>query len=146
MMVCIVRWICSIKTGTDIVEVKSSTSVTETYLEDMAFQYYVLKNAGVPVKDVYILYINNKYVRHGELNLKELFILENHTEDAVSREALVGKNIAAFRDYASQEQEPEKDIDLCCEVPYECAYKAYCRRNLPMPSIFDMAGLTDKKA
>ena len=132
--------------GWDIVEVKSSTSVTETYLQDMAFQYYVLKNAGVPVKDVYMLYINNKYVRHGELNLKELFILENHTEDAMSREAQVGKNIDEFREYASQEQEPEKDIDLCCEVPYACAYKAYCGRNLPKPSIFDVAGLTDKKA
>lgn len=32
--------------GWDIIEVKSSTHITPVYIEDMAFQYYVLKNRG----------------------------------------------------------------------------------------------------
>ena len=60
------------KVGT-LVEVKSSTEVSEIYLEDAAFQYYVLTMCGVPVKGVYILYIDNTYVRGEQLDLKGLF-------------------------------------------------------------------------
>ena len=66
--------------GYDIVEVKSSTGVTDIYIEDMAFQYYVLKRCGINVKRVFLMHLNNKYVRHGELDLKELFTLEEFTE------------------------------------------------------------------
>ena len=46
--------------GYDIVEVKSSTHVTDIYLEDMAFQYYVVTKAGIKGNRVYHLHINNK--------------------------------------------------------------------------------------
>lgn len=46
--------------GWDIVEVKSSTSVHDNYVEDMTFQYYVLKNAGVNIKGVFNMHINNQ--------------------------------------------------------------------------------------
>ena len=58
--------------GWDLVEVKSSTEVSEIYLEDVAFQYYVLTMCEVPVKGVYILYIDNTYVRGEQLDLKGL--------------------------------------------------------------------------
>lgn len=34
------------KHGWDIIEVKSSTSISDVYIDDMAFQYFVLKNCG----------------------------------------------------------------------------------------------------
>ena len=42
--------------GYDIVEVKSSTHVADVYVDDMSFQYYVLKRCGVNVQKVCILY------------------------------------------------------------------------------------------
>ncbi len=50
-------------------EVKSSTSVSETYINDAAIQYYILKNAGIDLKDISIVYINNQYEKNGDLDL-----------------------------------------------------------------------------
>lgn len=131
--------------GYDIVEVKSSTHVSDIYLEDMAFQYYVLQRSGVAVKRVCILYINNQYVRRGPLELDKLFVLEDHTETAWKKAGEVAENIEAIRAYLGQEAEPEKDIDICCASPYDCAYYGYCSRHLPTPSIFDVRRLSAAK-
>ncbi len=50
-------------------EVKSSTSVTETYILDASIQYYAITNSGIELKDISIIYINNKYIRIGEINI-----------------------------------------------------------------------------
>ena len=131
--------------GYDIVEVKSSTHVSDIYLEDMSFQYYVLQRCGVPVKKVCILYLNNKYVRRGPLELDKLFVLEDYTEIAKKKASVVAENIAVFRDYIRNEDEPEKDIDVCCASPYDCAYYSYCSRHLPSPSIFNIRRLSKAK-
>ena len=60
-----------------IYEVKSSTSISETYILDAAVQYYVFKNSGLDIADISIVYMNNQYVRQGELNIKELFTIES---------------------------------------------------------------------
>ena len=51
--------------GWDLYEVKGSTGIKEVYLNDIALQYYVLKNSGLPVRKAYLVYINNQYVRNG---------------------------------------------------------------------------------
>jgi hypothetical protein len=66
--------------GWDIVEVKSSTELHDIYVEDMAFQYYLLTKCGMDIKNVFNMHLNRYYVRRGELDLKELFILEDCTE------------------------------------------------------------------
>ncbi len=131
--------------GYDIVEVKSSTHVSDIYLEDMSFQYYVLQRCGVPVKKVCILYLNSHYVRRGPLELDKLFVLEDCTEIAQKKASVVAENIAVFRDYIRNEEEPEKDIDVCCASPYDCAYYSYCSRHLPSPSIFNVKRLSAAK-
>ncbi len=131
--------------GYDIVEVKSSTHVSDIYLEDISFQLYVLTHCGVSVNKVFILYLNNHYVRRGPLELNKLFVLEDHTEDAKKRAVVAADNIAILRDAVSAESEPEKDIDLCCSRPYDCAYFKYCSRHLPSPSVFDIRRLSMEK-
>lgn len=131
--------------GFDIVEVKSSTSIRDIYIDDAAFQYYLLTQCGVNVKKVYLMYINNAYVRHGDLELDELFKLEDHTDDVIQRAAGVGDKIAEIRTYVDTDVEPERDIGEYCNVPYACAYFDYCARHLPQPSIFDVRNLRRNK-
>lgn len=131
--------------GWDIVEVKSSTHVSDIYVEDMAFQYYVLNKCGIEVKHVYNMHINNSYVRHGELDLKELFLLEDFTSEAVGKYNEVASNVSAIRNYVNVEKEPDKDIDCCCENPYLCAYRSYCGRHVPENSVFRLARMQTKK-
>ena len=127
--------------GYDIVEVKSSTGVTDIYIEDMAFQYYVLKRCGINVKRVFLMHLNNKYVRHGELDLKELFTLEEFTEVVKGKYDEVESNIKSIRDYVDTESEPERDIDVYCETPYACAYYRYCAKHIPEQSVFSVRWL-----
>ena len=64
----------------EIYEVKSSTEIKSIYLEDIAYQYYVLSNLGYNVTKASIVYINSNYVRYGELEIDELFNIEDVTD------------------------------------------------------------------
>ena len=130
--------------GWDLVEVKSSTKVSEIYIEDMAFQYYLLTRCGIPVKRVYNMHLNSSYVRSGALDLKALFTLEDYTQEVQERFSAVEKKIAAIRAYISVPDEPERDLGLYCEQPYACAYRSYCGRHLPVHSVFDLSGMMSK--
>ena len=127
--------------GYDIVEVKSSTRVKPIYVDDMAFQYYVLTKCGVDVQRIYIMHVDTSYVRHGELNLNGLFELEDYTDAVKEKYDEIGLRVRDIRAWAGAENEPERDIGDYCESPYTCAYYNYCRRHLPSPSVFDVHGL-----
>ena len=131
--------------GYDIVEVKSSTKIRDEYYFDISFQYYVLEQAGVKVDNVYLLYVNNQYIREGELDLNELFIKADVTYDAKALATAVKVNADSFISIMAMEAEPEHKIGICCENPFECDFKEYCTRFLPKPSVLDIAGLFKSK-
>ena len=131
--------------GYDIIEVKSSTEVKDIYTDDIAFQYYVLKRCGVDVRRIFLMHLDSSYVRHGELDLKKLFILEDFTHVAKGKYTEVEANIQRLRDYVNTEKEPVYDIDTYCEVPYACAYYRYCTKHIPKPSVFEVRGLKAAK-
>ncbi|MDA0883161.1 MAG: DUF2779 domain-containing protein, partial [Bacteroidetes bacterium] len=58
-------------------EVKSSTKVSETYIKDASIQYYTITNSGIDLKDISIVYINNQYIKNGEVDINELFTIES---------------------------------------------------------------------
>lgn len=133
--------------GWDLVEVKSSTEISDIYLDDAAFQYYVLTLCNVPVKNVYILHIDSTYVRGEQLDIKRLFIQEDCTDIAIRKfnEIKEDGRLDAMRECVKNPVEPEKDIDLCCDKPYPCAYKKYCGKHIPEYSVFKLARMQAKK-
>lgn len=133
--------------GWDIVEVKSSTEIAEVHLDDIAFQYYVLLMCKVNVKGAYILHIDNTYVREEKLDINRLFMLENCTDIAIRKfyEMQEENRLAMLIQYVKHMDEPVKDIDLCCDRPYECAYKKYCGKHIPEHSVFDLVRMQSKK-
>ncbi|MDO8590000.1 MAG: DUF2779 domain-containing protein [bacterium] len=52
----------------DLYEIKSSTSVKPEHIPDLAFQTIVLESAGLSVRKMFVLHVNNKYVRQGEID------------------------------------------------------------------------------
>lgn len=133
--------------GWDIVEVKSSTHLKSVFLDDMTFQCYVLTKLGYKITGVYNMHLNSDYVRQGELNLHQLFTIEDCTETIAMRLPYVEQNIRQIEQFfaRAEEFEPKYDIGMHCESPYECAYQNYCRRNLPSPNIFNVRGRLGKK-
>lgn len=124
-----------------IIEVKSSTAVKDIYIEDLAFQNYVLYKCGLNVKEAAIMHIDSSYERCGELELGKLFIVEDYTDAVKEKIQEVENNINSIRIYQKNHEEPQRDIDLYCEVPYECVYHDYCSRHIPDNSVFDIKGL-----
>ena len=110
----------------DMIEVKSSTRNKEIYLWDIAFQYYVLKRAGIDVRRAYLMYINKEYERRGELDTAGFFTLEDCTERAASLRGEVEKRIDGLRDILLSEEEPDIAPGRQCFDPYECAFRDYC--------------------
>jgi hypothetical protein len=131
--------------GVEIIEVKSSTKCADIYLHDMAFQYYVLSMCGLNVRRVSLMYVNNQYVRHGRLDLHELFTLEEHTDDVLEMQNEVADNITAIKSTATSQVEPKIKIGLQCGAPYECGYKQWCWRDVPENSVFDISGMQKTK-
>jgi hypothetical protein len=129
------------KDGVKVYEVKSSTSISETYLNDAALQYYVISNIGFKVKDFSIIYINNQYLRNGELNLNELFITESVLEFILPLQKSVKENIDRFKKVLSEKKIPNIDIGEHCHNPYTCGFFEYCRKHIPVDSIFDFSGM-----
>ena len=129
------------KDGVRVYEVKSSTSISETYINDAALQYYVITNLGFKVKDFSIIYINNQYVRQGDLNLQELFISESVLEIILPMQKSVQKNVNTLKKMLLKKQMPNIDIGEHCDNPYTCAFFNYCRKHIPEDSIFDFSGM-----
>lgn len=136
--------------GWAIYEVKSTSTKEEDgkkakmdkYLPDIAYQTWVLRQCGVKVTGINLVYLNGDYVRQGALDLQQLFAIIDMRE-AVENELLkVPIQVPAALRLLEQEQEPELDLSESCNKPYRCAFWGYCKRlhNLPEPSVFDVYG------
>jgi len=135
--------------GVEIYEVKSSTEIHDIYIDDVAYQYYVLTNLGIKVKKANVVYINNQYIKHGEIELEKLFKIEEITETVKSMQEEIKetiKSINKFIEEHGENNEPQKSLGMECMEPYPCEYWEYCTKHLPKPNIFDIPGMRkDKK-
>lgn len=106
---------------------KSSTQVSDIYIEDMAFQFYVLEKCGIPVKRVYNLHIDNTYVRNGELELKKLFALEDYTDLVIRKfyEIQEQDRIGRIREYLKAKTEPEHSVFDLARMQTKKKYELY---------------------
>ncbi|WP_405290501.1 DUF2779 domain-containing protein [Methanobrevibacter sp.] len=134
--------------GVEIYEVKSSTEIKDIYLDDVAYQYFVLTNAGLNVKKAAIVYINNEYVRSKELDMEQLFNIEDVTDIAREKQNQIKNNIDRINEFMrvhDGDNEPDKHIGVDCFDPYPCPYWEYCTRDLPKPNVFDISGMWKSK-
>jgi len=135
--------------GVEIYEVKSSVAMSDIYLDDASYQYYVLSNLGYHIKKVCIVYINNQYVRKDKLELDKLFNIEDITEIAVSKQEEITNKISEINNFMNdhnENNEPNHNIGIHCFNPYDCEFWQYCTRNLPNPNVFDIFNMhKDKK-
>lgn len=129
----------------ELYEVKSSTEIKEIYCHDVAYQCYVLSKLGYTIDRACLMHLNNEYVRHGDLNLQQLFVVEEMTKIADDLYQDVEERIAFLNEYMKQTDDPEKEVGLHCFDPYDCGFFGYCTKELPKPNVFDVASLRKKK-
>ena len=134
--------------GYAIYEVKSSTdSDKEVYAQDVAYQKYVLSHCGINVVGTYLVCINSEYVLDGELDIHELFQIQNISEAVAQEYQLVTSQVAEARKMmALPDDEPDEDLDIHCHKPYDCAFWQHCSRHIPKLSVFSLYRMNfDKK-
>ena len=124
--------------GYEIYEVKSATEPDkEIYAWDVAFQKYILTSCGINVTGTFLVYINNKYVRHGDIEIKKLFSIKDISEAVDAEYPSVAENVRQARRVLEGE-EPAKAISADCNSPYPCPFWQYCTKHIPSPSVFDL--------
>ena len=130
--------------GVEIYEVKSSTEIKDIFLDDVAYQYFVLSNLGLNVKKACIVNLNKEYIRGKELDMEELFNIEDITDIVKEKQDEIRDNINFINEYMEIHDaynEPEKEIGDYCFKPYSCSFWQHCTKDLGKPNVFDIRGM-----
>lgn len=126
--------------GNSIYEVKSTTKIEKEHEYDLLFQYYVSSQVS-NIEKISLIYLNKEYTRKGDINLKELFIVEDMTD-------FVKKNLHIVEGLI-EEALLIQDLEIPnglkeCYKPKDCPCIKLCHPNLPEYSIYDIAMANDK--
>lgn len=126
------------------IEVKSSLAVSETYVNDASLQYYVLKGNNVPISDFQLMYVNADYERHGDVDLKQLFVFKSLMNEIEERQPVIKSNISRFKKLLQSQHSPEKNIGTHCQKPYKCEFIGHCWKSVEEKSFLQLTALPDE--
>ncbi len=123
-------------TGWNLVEVKSSgEKIQAIQLDDISIQNYVLSRSGLNVENCYLMHINTKYFQDtDETDWEQFFELTLADHDLLSDEE-IEKDLANMRAMLTA-LEPTAELDK--QTCKECPAKAYCWRDVPKDSVFNI--------
>ncbi len=136
----------------DLYEVKASNSgenkkaKDELYSYDIAFQYLVLKELGIAIGSLNLIRLNAEYVRGAELNIRELFSIENFTENVLEITETVAVEMKDAQEFLSQEKEP---FGSCACITRgrssHCTTFSYSNPQVPDYSVHDISRIGQSK-
>ncbi len=122
----------------DIVEVKSSTSVKDVNIDDVSFQKFCYEKSGLKIRKCFLMYINNKYVKNGDIDPEQLFSMEDISDRVDEASPGIQDRIDAMRDVITRTQCPDITIGKRCSDPYGCPLRELCWNFLPENSVFNL--------
>ncbi|MEX2563843.1 MAG: DUF2779 domain-containing protein [Candidatus Paceibacterota bacterium] len=108
----------------NIYEIKASSSIKtdlqHNHLKDITFQTIVAEESGIPINKSFIIHINKEYKREGEINPRELFVIEDVSKDVQEGKEKVNQEIETALDFLSKDK---ISMEGC-----ECLYKSHGQR------------------
>jgi predicted RecB family nuclease len=110
-----------------LIEVKSSTSVKEHHIPDVAVQAHVLKQNGLDLLATEVMHLNRACAYP---DLSNLFMRSDVTEAARAIEASVPSWVVQQTEML-QGPVPDVPTGAHCTTPYECPFMARCWPTLP---------------
>ena len=127
----------------DLIEVKSTTSLKDVHIPDLAFQSWVFTKAGIKIRRCFLCHINNKFVRHGEVDPKEFFTLRDVTAQVSAYSGEIEEHLSDMGKTIRAANCPDIQIGKQCDSPYTCALHDHCWSFLPAQNITEL--YDDKK-
>lgn len=118
--------------GWRMIEVKSTTRVKDVFVLDAAIQLWILRGAGLDVRDTCILTLDNTFVRTAEApEPHKLFRLHGVHEEAVGLLDTVRADVQAMHQVVASAAPLQIEPGDHCHRPYRCPYFAHCTSNAP---------------
>lgn len=125
--------------GWEAYEVKSSSSVKDYQVNDVALQAHVIEGSGLPLADVSIVHLNTGYVRQGALDVQRLFTITSVKERVAVERRDVPARIAELKAMLALGKEPQVDIGPQCNDPFPCDFQGHCWAHVPGErSVFEL--------
>lgn len=122
-------------------EVKSSFKISDTYLRDIALQYFVLRGAGIRLDSVFLVTLNPDYEKENEIDLSALFRFNNVSTPVLEMQPAIAAKVRELLPIAANDQKIENEIGLHCFQPYRCDFFGTCWGKITGPSLFDLTGI-----
>lgn len=120
--------------GWRLVEVKSSTRLKDVFVRDTAVQLWVLKGAGLDVRDAGVLTLDRDYVHDGvALDLDSLFTLHPVFDKAQAHRDTLGAEVSGMQRMLSRPFAPDIAPGDHCFEPYDCPFYTHCTREAVLP-------------
>ena len=106
----------------DINEVKMATKVKKDYLYDLGFQQICFEGAGIKIGRLKLVHINGNYVRHGAIDVTQLFEIEDITDEVKELLPEIKDEIERALKVAEITEEPSVALINSCSNPKYCDY------------------------
>lgn len=116
--------------GYDLIEVKSSTSVKDYHLIDCAIQAWVIQNAGITLRRVYLAHIDTAFVYEGHGDYNGLLVAEDITAEVTELTEQVPTWVRRLQKVL-RGKEPSITTGGQCSKPFDCPFFEYCRSQEP---------------
>ncbi|MBU0478863.1 DUF2779 domain-containing protein [bacterium] len=130
----------------DIIEVKAGTKVKEENVHDVSFQKHCCEMAGLKIAKCHLCFIDNQYVRKGDINVGELFSIQDISMEVAEAQQGIQERIDKMSDAVRLSRCPSVLIGRHCDSHYTCNLKDECWEFLPENNIFTLCGGGGKSA
>jgi hypothetical protein len=121
----------------DIIDVKSSTSIKEVNIEDVAFRRYCCESQGIFINHCFLAYVYNKCIRNGAIDPAGLIKVEDITDLVETTYPKVTDKSSELLTVMSSAKCTEPGIGPHCSNPYQCALTE-CWDFLPEDNVFTL--------
>jgi len=96
----------------DLYEIKASTSVKVEHEFDLAFQTAVLEGTSLKVRNIFVIHVNNKYVRSGSIEADKITHIEDVTDKVRKRSEATAKYMPKAMAVVKLPNMPDPNPDL----------------------------------
>src|SRR5436190_1671949 len=128
----------------DLYETKSAASVKAEHIDDIGFQAMVAEQSGFTVGRCFVITMNGDYVRTGEIDPEQLFVVTDVTEQV--RELMQSTIDQAQNARAYLDTVPVPSLlDYCADNKLDCSFIKMHFPDLPEYTVFDIAFLKNDK-
>ncbi len=128
----------------DIYEIKAAGSVKDEHLDDVAFQVITAERMGFIVGRAHVITMNGEYVRQGEIDVEQLFIVTDVTDAIRLRTPQTELQIKDAFDYLQTLPVPSLQ-DYCLEHKLDCRFTKMHLGPFPEYTVFDISFLKHDK-